>query len=87
MRRTLILAGLLMAACVSTGCRGTGGPRWFHPGPAPYQQQQAARYDPYPQTDNFGGDMSGTRPLDYDRPLPETVRARWNTSTQRRYPY
>lgn len=82
-----VWAGLVLASGAVAGCRGTGGPRWFHPGPAPYQREQATRFDPYPQTDNFGGDMSGARPIDYDRPIPETSRARWNQWGRPRYGY
>ncbi len=70
-----IAAGMLLAT-LATGCATTGRPNWLHPGPAVAQQQQAVRYDPYPETET-GGSMAGTRPRSYERPLPEVDRARW----------
>lgn len=59
---------------VTGGCMS--GPRWLHPGPAAYQQDKAARFDPYPDND-IGPALVGVRPRDYDKPLAEPGRARW----------
>jgi len=52
------------------------GPRWLEPGPACYQQQKAVRFDPYADND-VGPALVGARPRDYDKPLAEPARARW----------
>lgn len=71
--RLFSLAGL---AAVLLGCTGTGGPSWFRPGPAQYQQRKAERFDPYAQPD-IGPDVTGARPREYDRPTAEPARSRW----------
>jgi len=67
-----LLAFLLVGS--TGGCMS--GPKWLHPGPAPYQQDKAVRFDPYPDND-IGPAMVGVRPRDYDKPLAEPSRARW----------
>jgi len=54
---------------------GLGTPNWLHPGPAPYQQQRAEKFDPYPETDS-SPTIVGARPREYDAPAAETTRAR-----------
>jgi len=46
------------------------------PGSAPYQQHKAERFDPYADNE-IGPAVAGARPREYDKPLPETNRARW----------
>jgi hypothetical protein len=61
---------------VLTGCASTAGPSWFHPGSATTQQTRALRYDPYPENEP-GPTIVGSRPREYQKPPPETSRARW----------
>ena len=72
LRRTTIAAVLLVAL---SGCN-VERPRLFGPGSAPVQQKRAERFDPYPDN-NIGPEVVGGRPRDYQKPLPETDRARW----------
>ncbi len=66
---------LVLAAC-SAGCQTTAWPDLAHPGSVQAQQARAIRYDPYPELD-LGPISEGTRPPDYDKPLPELQRGRW----------
>jgi len=77
LRTVLWVCVLLGTAC---GCAQDrpdfGWPRFFGPGPADRQQQRAVRFDPYPQ-DNGGPALTGVRPREYEKPIPEIDRARW----------
>ncbi len=73
--------GVLLAVATA-GCQGTAGPNWLHPGPAPYQQQRAVQFDPYPENDT-GPPVVGGRPRGYETPLPEVDRARQVNPTGR----
>ena len=70
-----LAAGLLVLAAVD-GCKHTAGPNWLHPGGAQSQQIQALRYDPFPENET-GPAMAGVRPREFEKPPPETSRARW----------
>jgi len=59
-----------------SGCKTTEWPNWLHPGSEQAQQERALRYDPYPEP-NIGPDVEGSRPRDYDKPLPQPARSRW----------
>lgn len=50
-------------------------PSWTNPGTLSQQQQRAIIHDPY-ATDTAGPDIAGVRPREYQKPLPEPVRAR-----------
>jgi len=76
MHRTAFVCLILMLWTLGAGCGTTGGPNWFHPGPAVWQQARAERFDPYPENEP-GPQVTGARPRAYDRPLPEVDRARW----------
>ncbi len=65
--------GLLV---VAGGCQGMAPPGFFRPGPAEYQQSQAQRFDPYPENEP-GPTVVGARPLEYQNPPAEVLRARW----------
>jgi hypothetical protein len=67
-----VLVGVAVAAG-SAGCRGLAPPNWFHPGPAEYQQSQAQRFDPYPESD-VAPRIVGARPLEYENPRAEVLR-------------
>ncbi len=71
-----LLAAGLLSLVAAGGCVHTEGPNWCHPGGARAQQTRALRYDPYPEND-VGPSMVGVRPREYDKPPPETSRARW----------
>jgi hypothetical protein len=82
MKKFLLLTLAMLFAAALAGCQGDkfGWPSWMHPGSAQQQGMRAARFDPYPQTDpgsTMGPNMGGTRPRDYDTPIPEVDRARW----------
>lgn len=72
--------GVCMA--LSAGCASLGKPTWPAGGTARMQQRRAVRFDPYPQ-DDIGPYlfreplMDGTRPRDYNEPVPEIRRSRW----------
>jgi len=65
-----ILAGMVGA------CSSSGRTNLFSPGPAPYQQRQAERFDPYAEKET-GPEIVGARPRDYQKPPSEPSRARW----------
>ena len=70
---------LLLTAVVAVGlagCSSMSRPNWFHPGPAAHQQGKAERFDPYPENE-LGPEIIGARPREYQKPPPETSRARW----------
>ena len=71
----LLVAGLTFLM-ILVGCKSTAGPCWLHPGTARTQQTRALRYDPYPES-NPGSAMIGVRPREFEKPPPETSRARW----------
>lgn len=77
-RRLSLLACVALAA----GCASLGKPTWPAAGGARMQQRRAVRFDPYPQ-DDIGPYlfreplMDGTRPRDYNEPVPEIRRSRW----------
>ena len=75
---TLPCVMLLMCtvAMAVGGCAGLKGPNWFHPGPAPYQQKQAERFDPYPDN-QIAPAVVGGRPREFLNPVAEPERARW----------
>lgn len=58
------------------GCKTMEKPSLLHPGSEQTQQARALRYDPYPEP-NVGPSVDGGRPRNYEKPLPETQRARW----------
>ena len=66
---------LVLLAIGVTGCN-VAQPNILHPGPAVVQQGRAQQFDPYPQAE-AGGNMAGTRPPDYQQPVPEVDRPRW----------
>ena len=74
---------LLTAALVVEvgGCRSLVPPNLTNPGPAAYQQSRALRFDPYPEVEP-GPAIVGARPLDYEKPPAEVLRARWWLSNQ-----
>lgn len=74
MNRSASWIAAWMLALAAGGC--VSPPRWLHPGPAPYQQRKAERFDPYADND-IGPTIAGARPRDYDKPLAEPNRARW----------
>lgn len=68
---------LLCAAVVAfgmTGCASVDRPNWLHPGPSPVQQSRAERFDPYPENES-GPQIVGARPREYEKPMPEAMRA------------
>lgn len=74
-RRLPLAVGLLIAA-TAVGCQNFGWPRLRSPGPATYRQNNALRFDPYPQNDTAPM-LEGVRPPSYDQPPVESTRGRW----------
>jgi hypothetical protein len=82
MLRTWTAFAIAVGVLTAAGCRGTGQPQFFGPGSAPYQQQRAQRFDPYPET-NIGPSVEGGRPESYSAPAPEPARGhpnQWSAS-------
>ena len=74
--KRIALVLLAMAAVLATsGCGSLARPNWFHPGPAVYQQARAEQFDPYPENEP-GPAIVGGRPLEYEKPIAEPLRAR-----------
>ena len=74
--RMLLAAIILMMA----GCGIGQGQLWQQirrPGPTPYQQQRAVRFDPYNEQDYVGTRDNSSRPRDYYLSNPEPSRGRW----------
>ncbi|HEX4128784.1 MAG TPA: hypothetical protein VHZ24_01990 [Pirellulales bacterium] len=59
----------------AAGCQRYGIRPLFHPGPANYQRQDDAYWDPYPKNDMQDVSMNDTRPRDFDRPMSDVKRA------------
>jgi len=71
----------MLVVVEASGCAGLDRPNWFHPGPAQEQQLRAQRFDPYPENEP-GPAITGARPREYEKPVPEVDRARWTQSSQ-----
>ncbi len=71
----------LAALC---GCADVAPPRFLHPGRTEDQQLRAQRFDPYPMTD-VGPAVAGGRPLQYDKPAPETERMQNDVAFSERF--
>jgi hypothetical protein len=70
MRLGSLIPMIAMSALAMSGCSSSvARPNWLNPGPVAYQQNQALRYDPYPD-DSLGPAVVGGRPREYDRPRP-----------------
>ncbi|MDX1962332.1 MAG: membrane or secreted protein [Pirellulales bacterium] len=63
---------ILMAGCQSHNGRSIFDP----PGTITEQRNEAVRFDPFTDND-IGPEVDGGRPRDYNRPIPEVQRARW----------
>jgi hypothetical protein len=78
------IACFALLAALAAGCARNDGslgtPRLFAPGTALDQQRNAIRYDPYPENE-AGPRLTGVRPREYDRPIPEVDRSRWQNAT------
>ena len=70
-------AGVVILAALA-GCSSTAGPCWLHPGSAPAQQTRPCGMIRIPSDDEPDSAMAGVRPREYDKPPPETSRARWH---------
>ncbi len=68
---TLATAMAPLVACSPT----IRQPQLLHPGPAPFQRNNAEQFDPYPAND-VGPEIVGGRPPDYAIPPNEVERAR-----------
>lgn len=79
-RLRLLLALSAMFLSTGIGCAGVTGPRFGGPGPAEWQRAEAQRFDPYPEPE-AGPTILGGRPRDYEEPIAEPSRARWNPLT------
>lgn len=77
MRRFLYMLPCLagLTACSSTVHK----PTLLHPGPAPFQRNNAVQFDPYPLND-LGPEIVGGRPREFQKPTNEVTRAREGTT-------
>ena len=64
----------MLSISLAIGCAGTAMPDLYHPGPAGYQRYWATQHDPYP-LDDVAEPVVGGRPREFQRPVPEPVRA------------
>lgn len=80
------ITGLSLILTLLAGCGWLPRVNWCRPGPAPYQQQEAVRFDPYPEND-LGPPVLGGRPQSYENPPAEPVRARQHTGWARWWPW
>jgi hypothetical protein len=74
-RLRLTVLGTFLAVGLA-GCAGLDRPNWSHPGSVTEQQTRAQRFDPYPENEP-GPKITGARPREYEKPIPEVDRARW----------
>jgi len=81
MNKLWFLALLVVLATGISGCKSVAPPNWFHTGPAEYQQRRAEQFDPYPENEP-GPEITGGRPREYEKPIPEVDRARWPSPTE-----
>lgn len=72
----LVLVLLAAALVTPVGCASVAMPDWGNPGTAAMQQRRAEQFDPYAETD-VGPEIAGGRPREYQKPLPEPLRAQW----------
>jgi hypothetical protein len=70
---------VILAMAVLSGCRSTQTPT-LDPGPLAYQRYNAQRYDPFPEPDT-APEIVGARGREYDRPVAQPSRARWDPRT------
>jgi hypothetical protein len=75
--RLLAAITLTMAGC-GIG-QGQLAQQIFRPGPAPYQQQRAVKFDPFNEQNYVGTPDNSSRPRDYYQPNAEPSRGRWPT--------
>jgi hypothetical protein len=76
MYKNLTSALLALLFLGIAGCQNTAQPNLVHPGTAQAQQNRAVRFDPYPDKE-LAPAMVGVRPREYENPLPEPTRSRW----------
>ena len=76
MSKKSALALTVLISMSLVGCKSLAKPSLYHPGSAAVQQNRAVRFDPFPQ-DETGQGVSAVRPREYDKPVAEPARARW----------
>ena len=76
MIRSKVLVLVLLSSLGLGGCAGLSRPKIAQPGPAPYQQRVAERYNAMPEP-NIAPEVVGARPRESQQPLPEPARSRW----------
>jgi len=83
---SVLLALVLSCVCGCFNNPQFGWPKFFHPGPAPVQQQNAQKFDPYAE---YGPALGESRPPRGagDQPVPEAARDRWTEWGEPRYGY
>ncbi|MGE0608664.1 MAG: membrane or secreted protein [Pirellulales bacterium] len=79
MRRFALIASLI-GFVTAGGCATTETPQFYTTRSSQEQQAAAQRFDPYPETD-VGPQALGSRPRDYQKPVAEPSRARWDPTT------
>jgi hypothetical protein len=79
MQRSLKLLSAV-AILAAAGCASVSTPRLFETRPTELQQSTAQRFDPFPENDT-GPEVEGGRPREFDKPIAEPSRARWNPFT------
>ena len=78
--RRLLQACLAASLMALLGCPSVATPRVVETRPSEVQRADAQRFDPFPE-DDTGPEIEGGRPREYETPIAEPSRARWNPFT------
>ena len=76
MHRLVLLGLVTVSTAALAGCRSLAPPNFARPGTAQYQRSMAQQFDPYPENEAAPAVVGG-RPLGYQKPAAEVLRARW----------
>jgi hypothetical protein len=80
MRPACALLLAVVASAASAGCVSDAPPHLAPSDQMDYLQGSAQRFDPYTDQE-IGPPVAGGRPREFDKPIAEPSRARWNPFT------
>jgi hypothetical protein len=85
--KAAFLAGTILSIATLAGCASIEPPMLAPRGDAAMQRFEAQRFDPLPEPD-VGPEIVGARGREYERPVAQPSRARWDPRTWvRRFGY